>query len=398
MAKQTKTGYDAADITVLEGLDAVRKRPGMYIGSTDGRGLAHCLWELLDNAVDEAMAGYAKNVEAIIHPDGSFEVKDDGRGIPVDIEKKSKLSGVELVMTKLHAGGKFGGSSYKTSGGLHGVGASVVNALSSRMDVEVDRDGKVHLISFRRGVAGTFDSAKPDAGFSKKSGLRAGGKAPKGKTGTRVRFWPDRQIFTPDAQLDIALLHDRARQTAFLVSGLNLTVTDLRNGKESVSYKFQGGISEFVEHLASDDPVTRVIKFDGIGKFQETVPVMDDKGHLTPKEIEREMQVEVALRWGVGYDSEIKSFVNVVSTPKGGTHVQGFERSLTKTINDQLKAQKILKPNEDSVIKEDIMEGLTAVISVRVPEPQFEGQTKEILGTPAASRVVANVVTKHLGD
>lgn len=398
MAKSSKSGYDASDITVLEGLDAVRKRPGMYIGSTDGRGLAHCLWELLDNAVDEAMAGYAKNVEAIIHPDGSFEVTDDGRGIPVDIEKKSKLTGVELVMTKLHAGGKFGGDSYKTSGGLHGVGASVVNALSARMDVEVDRDGKIHLISFRRGIAGTFDSAKPDANFTKKSGLRLAGKAPKGKTGTRVRFWPDRQIFTPDAQIDISLLHDRARQTAFLVSGLNLTVTDLRNGKESISYKFQGGIAEFVEHLASDDPVTRVIKFEGIGKFNETVPVMDDKGHLVPKEVEREMHVDVALRWGVGYDSEVKSFVNVVSTPKGGTHVQGFERSLTKTINDLLKSQKILKPSEDSVTKDDILEGLTAVVSVRVPEPQFEGQTKEILGTPAATRVVANVVSKHISD
>lgn len=399
MAKPSKkSGYDASDITVLEGLDAVRKRPGMYIGSTDGRGLAHCLWELLDNAVDEAMAGYAKNVEAILHPDGSFEVTDDGRGIPVDVEKKSKLTGVELVMTKLHAGGKFGGSSYQTSGGLHGVGASVVNALSARLDVEVDRESKIHLISFRRGIAGVFDSAKPDANFTKKSGLRVAGKAPKGKTGTRVRFWPDRQIFTPDAQLDISLLHERARQTAFLVSGLNLTVTDLRNGKESVSYKFQGGIAEFVEHLASDDPVTRVIRLEGIGRFNETVPVMDEKGHLLPKEVEREMHVDIALRWGVGYDSEVRSFVNVVSTPKGGTHVQGFERALTKTINDQLKAQKVLKPADDSVLKEDILEGLTAVVSVRVPEPQFEGQTKEILGTPAATRVVANVVSKQLGD
>ncbi|MBM3691477.1 MAG: type IIA DNA topoisomerase subunit B [Actinobacteria bacterium] len=399
MAKPSKkSGYDASDITVLEGLDAVRKRPGMYIGSTDGRGLAHCLWELLDNAVDEAIAGYAKNVEAILHPDGSFEVIDDGRGIPVDVEKKSKLTGVELVMTKLHAGGKFGGSSYQTSGGLHGVGASVVNALSARLDVEVDREGKIHLVSFRRGIAGVFDSAKPDANFTKKSGLRVAGKVAKGKTGTRVRFWPDRQIFTSDAQLDIALLHERARQTAFLVSGLNLTVTDLRNGKESVSYKFQGGIAEFVEHLASDDPVTRVIRLEGVGKFNETVPVMDEKGHLLPKEVEREMHVDIALRWGVGYDSELRSFVNVVSTPKGGTHVQGFERALTKTINDQLKAQKVIKPADDSVLKEDILEGLTAVISVRVPEPQFEGQTKEILGTPAATRVVANVVSKQLGD
>jgi DNA gyrase subunit B len=368
----------------------------MYIGSTDGRGMAHCLWELLDNAVDEAIAGYSKNVEAILHPDGSFEVKDDGRGIPVDIETKSKLTGVELVMTKLHAGGKFGGSSYSTSGGLHGVGASVVNALSSRMEVEVDRDGKIHRIDFRRGVPGTFAGKGADASFTKKGGLRIEGKAPKGVTGTRVRFWPDMQIFTPGSEIDIQLLHDRARQTAFLVSGLNIKVTDLRNGKESVNYKFSGGITEYVEHLATDDPVTRVIRLDGVGNFQETVPVMDANGHMTPKEVDREMQVEIALRWGVGYDSDLRSFVNVVSTPKGGTHVQGFERAIVKTINEQLKQQKIVKPSEDSVIKDDILEGLVAVISVRVPEPQFEGQTKEILGTPAAARVVGNVVSKQL--
>ena len=395
-AKTPKTGYDASDIQVLEGLDAVRKRPGMYIGSTDGRGMAHCLWELLDNAVDEAIAGYSKNVEAILHPDGSFEVKDDGRGIPVDIETKSKLTGVELVMTKLHAGGKFGGSSYSTSGGLHGVGASVVNALSARMEVEVDRDGKIHRIDFRRGVPGTFAGKDADASFTKKGGLRIEGKAPKGVTGTRVRFWPDMQIFTPGSEIDIQLLHDRARQTAFLVSGLNIKVTDLRNGKESVNYKFSGGITEYVEHLATDDPVTRVIRLDGVGNFQETVPVMDANGHMTPKEVDREMQVEIALRWGVGYDSDLRSFVNVVSTPKGGTHVQGFERAIVKTINEQLKQQKIVKPSEDSVIKDDILEGLVAVISVRVPEPQFEGQTKEILGTPAAARVVGNVVSKQL--
>jgi DNA gyrase subunit B len=368
----------------------------MYIGSTDGRGMAHCLWELLDNAVDEAIAGYSKNVEAILHPDGSFEVKDDGRGIPVDIETKSKLTGVELVMTKLHAGGKFGGSSYSTSGGLHGVGASVVNALSARMEVEVDRDGKIHRIDFRRGVPGTFAGKGADASFTKKGGLRIEGKAPKGVTGTRVRFWPDMQIFTPGSEIDIQLLHDRARQTAFLVSGLNIKVTDLRNGKESVNYKFSGGITEYVEHLATDDPVTRVIRLDGVGNFQETVPVMDANGHMTPKEVDREMQVEIALRWGVGYDSDLRSFVNVVSTPKGGTHVQGFERAIVKTINEQLKQQKIVKPSEDSVIKDDILEGLVAVISVRVPEPQFEGQTKEILGTPAAARVVGNVVSKQL--
>ncbi|MGA1449805.1 MAG: DNA gyrase/topoisomerase IV subunit B [Candidatus Nanopelagicales bacterium] len=395
-----KASYDAKDLSVLEGLDAVRKRPGMYIGSTDGRGLMHCVWELIDNAVDEALAGHAKNIYVTLHDDGSVFVEDDGRGIPVDIEPKTKLSGVELVMTKLHAGGKFGSGSYTASGGLHGVGASVVNALSVRMDVEVDRGGKTHAISFKRGHTGTWNKPGANATFSKGGGLKAVRKTKSEyHTGTRVRFWPDPEIFVKDLHLDAAALMQRARQTAFLVPGLSVSVKDLRDAEPTeVTYKFKGGIAEFIDHLSNDEPVTSVIRLIGSGNFVENVPVLDDEGHMVPREIEREMHVDIAMRWGNGYDTEVKSFVNVVATPKGGTHVAGFERAITKVINDQLKAQKVLKPSEDNVLKDDVQEGLVAVVSVRLPEPQFEGQTKEILGTPEASKIVANVVTKELNE
>ncbi len=219
-ATTVKGGYSAKHLSVLEGLDAVRKRPGMYIGSTDGRGLMHCLWEIIDNSVDEALAGHARRIDVVLHADGSVEVRDDGRGIPVDVEPKTRLTGVEVVMTKLHAGGKFGGGSYTASGGLHGVGASVVNALSERLDIEVDRDGKIHTMSFQRGVPGLFDGDGPDAPFAKKSGLVVAGRAKKGVTGTRTRYWADRQIFVKDAEFDVEALRARARQTAFLVPGL----------------------------------------------------------------------------------------------------------------------------------------------------------------------------------
>ena len=216
-------GYTARHLSVLEGLDAVRKRPGMYVGSTDGRGLQHCLWEIFDNSVDEALAGYCSQIEVILHADGSAEVRDDGRGIPVDIERKTKLSGVELVMTRLHAGGKFGGGSYTASGGLHGVGASVVNALSARLDVEVDRDGRTWAASFRRGVTGEFAGPGPDADFTRKAGLRQLGRGARARkaTGTRIRFWPDRQVFLRDARFSFDALTERARQTAYLVPGLD---------------------------------------------------------------------------------------------------------------------------------------------------------------------------------
>ncbi|WP_231515534.1 DNA gyrase/topoisomerase IV subunit B [Herbidospora cretacea] len=394
-----ETGYTARHLSVLEGLEAVRKRPGMYIGSTDSRGLMHCLWEIVDNCVDEALAGYCSLIEVELHPDGSIEVRDDGRGIPVDIEPKSGLAGVELVYTKLHAGGKFGGGSYGASGGLHGVGASVVNALSSRLDVEVDRDGRVHEISFRRGVPGIFDGAGPAAKFKKKSGLRDGGPLGSRVTGTRVRFWADRQIFLPEAEVSLDEIHVRLRQTAFLVPGLTLSVRDSRTEEVSEeTFRFDGGISEFTEFLARDEAVCDVLRMQGQGHFHETVPVLDEQGHMTPTKVEREMVVDVAVRWGKGYDSTVRSFVNVIATPKGGTHVLGFERALVRTMNELLRESRLLRANDDGVTKEDILEGLTGVVTVRVAEPQFEGQTKEVLGTSAATRIVSTVVSRELRE
>jgi DNA gyrase subunit B len=409
--------YSAKHLSVLEGLDAVRKRPGMYIGSTDGRGLQHCLWEIFDNSVDEALGGYCTHVEVILHADGSAEVRDNGRGIPVDNERKTRLSGVELVMTRLHAGGKFGGGSYTASGGLHGVGASVVNALSGRLDVWVEKAGYEWIMSFRRGVPGEFAGQGPDAAFTPGTGIRKGRKVAKAATGTRIRFWPDRQIFVPGADWKYGWLAQQARQTAYLVPGLSIKVADERPPREQADesqaedassddgltgqvaeFRFVGGISEFCAHLSAGQPVTDVIRITGSGMFTETVPVLDDAGHLTPTEVERQLEVDVALRWDSGYDTTLRSFVNVIATAKGGTHVTGFERAMVRTLNDQLKAARLLKVGDDPVIKEDVLEGLTAVISVRLPEPQFEGQTKDVLGTPAAAKIVSQVVATELGN
>jgi DNA gyrase subunit B len=455
--------YTARHLTVLEGLEAVRKRPGMYIGSTDGRGLSHCLWEIIDNSVDEALTGHCTSIEVILHADQSAEVRDNGRGIPVDVEPKTGLTGVELVMTRLHAGGKFGGGSYTASGGLHGVGASVVNALSGRLDVVVARGGHEWAASFRRGVPGEFSGPGPDAPFKPGPGLRRVRRVAKTQTGTRIRFWPDRQIFVRGARLSFDALAQRARQTAYLVPGLTIRIQDERpaadradpghaelalagfagadhvfaeHGEErggtrggpdggkaaagagtakapagadsgkaaagaadrplAAEFRFDGGISEFCAHLSPGEPVTDVIRLVGSGVFSETVPVLDEQGHLTPTEVERELSVDVALRWGSGYDSVTRSFVNVIATPKGGTHVAGFERAMVRTLNEQLRAARLLKNGDEPATKEDVLEGLTAVIAVRLPEPQFEGQTKEVLGTPAASRIVAQVVATEL--
>jgi DNA gyrase subunit B len=277
--------YSAKHLSVLEGLDAVRKRPGMYIGSTDGRGLQHCLWEIFDNSVDEALGGFCTRVEVILHADGSAEVRDNGRGIPVDNERKTRLSGVELVMTRLHAGGKFGGGSYTASGGLHGVGASVVNALSARLDIEVDRDGQTWTTSFRRGVAGEFTGEGPGADFARKSGLRQVAKVPKTRTGTRIRFWPDRQVFLKDATFAYDGLVERARQTAYLVPGLAIVVRDesaeTAEEPREVEYRFAGGIGEFCEHLATSAKITEVIRLTGDGTFTETIPSSGEPG-MTP--------------------------------------------------------------------------------------------------------------------
>ncbi len=371
----------------------------MYIGSNDGRGLMHCLWEIVDNAVDEALAGHCKQITVTLHPDGSVEVEDDGRGIPVDVEPKTKLTGVEVVMTKLHAGGKFGGGSYNASGGLHGVGASVVNALSSRLDVEVDRGGKIHMMAFRRGVPGVFDGDDETAAFTKKGGLQVVGKCARTKTGTRVRWWADRQVFTKDADYDRDALRDRAMQTTFLVPG--------------------------PDHLAARQPRSRRpvggdLPAQGRHRRVRRVPVAGGGSHLgdpaqrpgaLPRDrarARRQGPHDAAGRRARARPSTsrcagtpattrtLRSFVNVIATPKGGTHVAGFERAIVKVVNDQLRAAKVLRANEDNIAKDDVLEGLTAVVAVRLAEPQFEGQTKEVLGTPAASRIVGNVLTKEL--
>uniref|UniRef100_UPI0040499AA8 DNA gyrase/topoisomerase IV subunit B n=1 Tax=Candidatus Planktophila sp. TaxID=2175601 RepID=UPI0040499AA8 len=398
-ANISQESYTAKDLAVLEGLDAVRKRPGMYIGSTDSRGLMHCLWEIIDNSVDEALAGHCKKIEINLESDGSVEVHDDGRGIPVDKEPKTGLTGVEVVLTKLHAGGKFGGGSYAASGGLHGVGASVVNALAVRLDAEVDRDGKIYWMSFQRGVAGVFDGDGPKAEFTPKSGLRVIGKISSKVTGTRIKWWSDKQIFLKEAELDIEDVYARARQTSFLVPGLTLTVNDNRGkAKTTESFYHKGGISEYCEFLQPDQPIGDVIRIYGTGHYQETVPVLDDKGHMVSTEVERDMEVDIAMKWGNGFDNTQRSFVNIIATPKGGTHVLGFERAITKAFNEALRSTKTLKNNEADVIKDDILEGLTAVITVRMSEPQFEGQTKEVLGTAAATRIVSAVVADKMKE
>jgi len=438
-AHQVSSDYSARHLSVLEGLEAVRKRPGMYIGSTDSRGLMHCLWEVIDNSVDEALAGHGDEIGVILHADGSVEVSDVARGIPVDVEPKTGLTGVEVVFTKLHAGGKFGSGSYAASGGLHGVGASVVNALSERLDVEVDRGGKTYAMSFHRGEPGIFDDAQgigpdaPFAPFTSGSELRVIGKVKKGVTGTRVRYWADRQIFTKDAAFSTGDLVNRARQTAFLVPGLGLTITDARpasiraaaeraalaapapalsttdadaepsalveQGPVIERFRYEGGIGEFVEHLAVDGAKTDVWRIQGSGTFKETVPMLDDKGHMVSTEVERTCEVDVALRWGDGYETVFRSFVNIIATPKGGTHQAGFEAGLVKAVRTQVEANaRKLKVGQDKLEKDDVLAGLTAVLTVRLPEPQFEGQTKEILGTPAVRRIVDSVVSKRMTE
>jgi DNA gyrase subunit B len=366
----------------------------------------HCLWEIIDNSVDEALAGHGNSIEIQLHKDGSVEVRDKARGVPVDIEPKTGLSGVEVVFTKLHAGGKFGSGSYAASGGLHGVGASVVNALSERLDVEVDRDGKTWAMSFRRGEPGLFDDSNgiapsnPFKPFEESSLLREIGKVAKGVTGTRVRYWADPQIFVKDANFVVDELLGRARQTAFLVPGLGLTITDERTPEPQVhQFKFDGGLMEFAEYLAKDAALTSTWRLSGSGSFTETIPVLNEAGNMESRDVERNCEVEVALRWGVGYDTEVKSFVNIIATPKGGTHLAGFEQAVLKALRTQIDANsRKLKLGNDKVEKEDAFAGLTAVVSVRLAEPQFEGQTKEILGTPAVKNIVANVVTKALTE
>ncbi len=390
-------GYEARHLLVLEGLEAVRKRPAMYIGSTDTRGLMHCLWEIIDNAVDEALAGFGDSIEVFLHEDGSVQVNDHARGMPVDTEPRTGLSGVEVIFTKLHAGGKFGGGSYTATGGLHGVGASVVNALSSRLDVEVDRNSATWRMSFRRGVPGTFDGDGPDAPFTAGGGLQKVGRVRKGVTGSRVRYWPDKQIFLAGARLSRTQLMARARQTAFLVPGLRIRAVDGRKAGDEIeeTFSFDGGISEFCEYLAPDESLSDVLRLQGHEQFTETVPVLDSNGSMTPTDVERDLKVDIALRWGSGYDTKVQSFVNIIATPKGGTHVTGFERGLVRAFAKALDGTRLLRASEE-VTKEDVLEGLTAVVTVSLAEPQFEGQTKEVLGTPPVTRLVTRIVESEL--
>ncbi|MDT0164343.1 DNA topoisomerase IV subunit B [Actinotalea sp. AC32] len=411
----SESSYTARHLSVLEGLEAVRKRPGMYIGTTDSRGLMHCLWEIIDNSVDEALGGHCDRIDVVLHADTSVEVRDNGRGIPVDVEPKTGLTGVEVVFTKLHAGGKFGGGSYAASGGLHGVGASVVNALSARLDVEVDRGGRTHRMTFHRGEPGRYadgavaDPESPFTPFVEASELGVVGKVPRGRTGTRVRYWADRQVFPKSAVFSYDELVERVRQTTFLVPGLTVTVRDERglpgtpgaDGPHEETFVHHGGTIDFVEFLAPDSPITETWHLTGSGTFTETVPVLDDRGHLTSQPVERTAEVDVALRWGTGYETEVRSFVNIIATPKGGTHLAGLEQSLLKTLRKvvEANARRLKVSTKDSaerIEKDDVMAGLTAVLTVRLAEPQFEGQTKEVLGTAPVRGIVARVVEKEL--
>lgn len=400
--------YSAHHLSVLEGLEAVRKRPAMYIGSTDQRGLMHCLWEIIDNSVDEALAGFCDHIEVLLYPDHSAEVRDNGRGVPVDEVPGTGLSGVEVVYTKLHAGGKFDAGLYKVAGGLHGVGASVVNALSARLDVEVDRGGKTHGLQFRRGEPGVFtDKAdelnpnNPFQPFEDSSRLTQIGKVKKGTTGTRVRFWADFQIFPKDVEFNYEDLANRARKTSFLVPGLSITVTDLR-GEETLTDTFlhEGGTVDYVDYLAPDRAITDTWHLQGSGTFTEIVQVPNQTtGHLEPKEMERICEVDVALRWGVGYETVEQSYVNIIETPVGGTHLAGFEAGLVKTVRAAVQANSRrlkLGSKESKIEKEDILAGMTAVITVRLPEPEFEGQTKEALGSAKVKPIVTKVVSEGL--
>jgi DNA gyrase subunit B len=401
-AGQVGSSYSASDLQVLEGLDAVRKRPGMYIGSTDSRGMTHLAFEIIDNAVDEALAGYCSTIEVVLHEDGSVSVTDDGRGIPVDVNPQTKLTGVELVFTKLHAGGKFGGGGYKVAGGLHGVGASVVNALSERLEVEVLRGQKLYSMSFQRGTPGVFSQK----GFKPQNTLRAApapasyaakfltGGPRSVKSGTKVRYWPDREIFPSDATLAQDVLRDRLQTTAFLVPGLTIRffVEDLKNiTSEPVVFFSKRGTPDLVETSAPAQLLHTPIHITGTGSFLERVPVLKENV-LHNEEVSRDVEVDISLAWCAGFEPSVRSFVNIVSTAKGGTHVAGFERGVVKVLQELASQGRTLRANEDAPEKVDVLEGLVVAISVKFPEPQYEGQTKEVLGTAAITKVVEKVV------
>ena len=524
--------YGADSLTVLEGLDAVRKRPGMYIGTTDSQGLMHCLWEIIDNSVDEALAGACDHITVTLHTDGSVEVADNGRGIPVDVEPKTKLTGVEVVLTKLHAGAKFGNASYNAAGGLHGVGSSVVNALSSRLDVEVDRDGKTHHMAFQQGHPGVYEDADPEhpspnspfkrTRKNKPTELEIIGTVSPKTTGTRIRYWADPEIFNDTARFSYEQLIDRVRQTSFLVPGLKITVIDeripetgdesidaLREVDESVSHAkmsdtaaitddgnsenggstenggitdnggstessgsadttpntgntdygydshsdgsnddrndgsdddssdghneaveslnlpsdavtlakadaaghahrrveefcHTGGVKDFVDFLSAGEPVSDVWRIQGEDTYEEETQAVED-GELHARKVTRTCGVDIAMRWTNGYDTVMRSFVNVVETPGGGTHVDGFLAGITKQIRkcveDNARKLKVnLKDSNMRIERDDIMAGLVAVVTVRIAEPQFQGQTKDVLGTAQVKPIVSKMTDAQFGE
>ncbi|MGB1680859.1 MAG: DNA gyrase/topoisomerase IV subunit B [Acidimicrobiales bacterium] len=407
-AVKKASGYDADAIQTLEGLEAVRKRPGMYIGGTGSAGLMHLVWELIDNAVDEASAGFASKVDITLHRDRSIEVADNGRGIPIDTHARKKVSALEVVFTELHAGGKFGGGAYSSSGGLHGVGASVVNALAAKLVAEVDRDGHTHVLGFNQRVAGQFAGGSGGTGrFTKGHALTKAKRISKNKTGTRVRFWPDFDIFDPDAVIDVDEICTRATQACFLVPGMKVTVTDKRTAggagggrvlPEPFEFVSRGGLADLVEHLSAGSAVNQIIACSGIDSFTEKVPV---DGKMT--DVERECRVDVALRWVAGYDTRISSFVNTIPTSQGGTHQAGFDKALTRVVNnvvlkDSRKLAKLKKEDKHKAVKDDVQEGLVAAIKVTFPEPQFRGQTKQELGTPSIEGIVSRIVYEQLKE
>ncbi|WFE60962.1 ATP-binding protein [Micromonospora sp. WMMD712] len=398
LTAQPETLYGADDLTHLEGLDAVRKRPGMYIGSTDSRGVGHLVNEILDNSTDEGVAGHATRVEVILHADGSVQVDDDGRGIPTDVHAKSGISGVELVLTRLHAGGKFGGSGYKTSGGLHGVGASAVNALSRRFDVTVRRGGKVHAMSFRHGVPGVFAGPGPDAAFTPGPGLQVLGPMKRGqRTGTSIRYWHDARYFETGATLDAEAVRLKVRNTAFLVPGVSYLLRD-ETGEEPVeeTFHFPNGLTDMVEFLApaGDRPVTGTLLVAGEGTYRENAA---DANGVMQSNVQRRAEVEIAFRWGTGYDRTVECFTNTIRNAHGGTHRKGFERALARTLAEAARsARGLLRPKEDAPTLDDVLEGMTAVVHVRIPEPQFTSQTKDELSTAGITKVLQGLVEAHV--
>ena len=356
--------YGADEIQILEGLEAVRKRPGMYIGSTSARGLHHLVYEIVDNSVDEALAGFCDSIQVTIHKDNSVTVVDNGRGIPVGINHKAGLPAVEVVFTVLHAGGKFGGGGYKVSGGLHGVGASVVNALSNWLEVEICHEGKVYKQRYERGKV-----------IYK---LKVVGDCDPAKTGTKVTFMPDDTIFE-ETVFDYDVLKQRFREMAFLTAGLKITLTDERpeDGILEKTFHYEGGIKEFVSYLN-----------------RSKTPLYEDIIYC--EGLVNGVSVEVAMQHNDSYSDNTYGFVNNITTPEGGTHIVGFRNALTKTFNDYARKNKLLRDSEPNLSGEDIREGLTAIISVKIEDPQFEGQTKQKLGNSEARGAVDSVVSKKL--